>query len=271
MFFAARPAMRTPYLLTAALAALMAVQSALGVLFQGQYRDPEWIRAAWFGNDWVTLVVAVPLLLVALVLASIGSPRGLLLWLGMLGYAVYNYAYYLFGATLNVFFALYVVALPLAVVVLILSLSRIDVAVVAANFRSSTPVRMIGGYLAFVGIGLGSVWLIMWGAYAFAGRPTPIEPEAFKLVAALDISIMATALTFGGVLLWRRNAWGYVLAAIAGIQASLYLVVLSVNSSVAIHRGLVEAPGELLVWGTLTALTTTVTTLLLTNAQTSRA
>ena len=64
MFFAARPAMRTPYLLTAALAALMAVQSALGVLFQGQYRDPEWIRAAWFGNDWVTLVVAVPLLLV---------------------------------------------------------------------------------------------------------------------------------------------------------------------------------------------------------------
>ena len=159
----------------------------------------------------------------------------------------------------------------LAVVVLILSLSRTDVTVVAANFRSSTPVRMIGGYLAFVGIGLGSVWLIMWGAYAFAGRPTPIEPEAFKLVAALDISIMATALTFGGVLLWRRNAWGYVLAAIAGIQASLYLVVLSVNSSVAIHRGLVEAPGELLVWGTLTALTTTVTTLLLTNAQTERA
>ena len=35
---------------------------------------------------------------------------------------------------------------------------------------------------------------------------------------------------------------------VAGIQASLYLVVLSVNSSVAIHRGLREAPGELLVW-----------------------
>src|SRR5688572_22737629 len=89
--------MRTPYLLTAALAALMVVQSVLGLLFQGQYRDVAWIQATWFGNDWVTLVAAVPLLVVALVLASRGSTRGLLLWLGMLGYAVYNCAYYLFG------------------------------------------------------------------------------------------------------------------------------------------------------------------------------
>jgi len=110
----------------------------------------------------------------------------------------------------------------------------------------------------------------MWGAYAFAGRPTPIEPEAFKLVAALDISIMATALTFGGALLWRRNAWGYIVAAIAGIQGSLYLLVLSVNSSVAIHRGLAEAPGELPVWGMLAVLTTTATVLLLTNVRGER-
>jgi hypothetical protein len=60
--------MRVPYLLTAALAALMAVQSVLGLLFQRQYRDVEWIKATWFGNDWVTLVAAVPLLVVALVL-----------------------------------------------------------------------------------------------------------------------------------------------------------------------------------------------------------
>jgi hypothetical protein len=60
--------MRVPYLLTAALAALMAVQSVLGLLFQRQYRDVKWIKATWFGNDWVTLVAAVPLLVVALVL-----------------------------------------------------------------------------------------------------------------------------------------------------------------------------------------------------------
>jgi hypothetical protein len=53
--------MNVPYLLSAALAALMLAQSLLGLLFQGQYRDVAWIKAAWFGNDWVTLIVAVPL------------------------------------------------------------------------------------------------------------------------------------------------------------------------------------------------------------------
>ena len=28
-------------------------------LISAQYRDVEWIRAKWFGNDWVMLVVAV--------------------------------------------------------------------------------------------------------------------------------------------------------------------------------------------------------------------
>ena len=60
--------MRAPSILTTALAALMVVQSVLGLVFQEQYRDVEWIKATWFGNDWVTLVAAVPLLVVALVL-----------------------------------------------------------------------------------------------------------------------------------------------------------------------------------------------------------
>ena len=135
--------MKTPYVLAAGLSALMLVQSVFGRLLQGQYRDVEWIKATWFGNDWVTLVVAVPLLAVAVVLARRGSTRGLLLWLGMLGYAAYNYAYYLLGAALNAFFVLYVSALVLSVVTLILSLSRIDVAIVAASFRPQTPVRVI--------------------------------------------------------------------------------------------------------------------------------
>jgi hypothetical protein len=95
-------------------------------------------------------------------------------------------------------------------------------------------------------VGLAIVWLGLWGAYAFAGRPTPIEPEAFKVVAALDLSLMVPALGIGGVLLWRRRPWGYVIATIAAIQGALYLLVLSIGSAIAIRRGLAVAPGELL-------------------------
>jgi hypothetical protein len=45
--------------------------------------------------------------------------------------------------------------------------------------------------------------------------------------------------------------WGYVVAPIASIQASLYLLVLCVNSIVGVHRGLAKTPGEFPMWGML--------------------
>jgi hypothetical protein len=97
-----------PYTLSVMLTILVFLQSILGLLLQGQYRDVEWIKTAWIGNDWVTLLLAVPLMRMSLIFISKGSLRGLLIWYGLLGYALYNYAYYLFGADLNAFFPIYV-------------------------------------------------------------------------------------------------------------------------------------------------------------------
>ena len=199
--------MTAPHALSAVLAALMAVQCALGLLLPAEYRDPEWMKAAWFGNDCVTLVVAVPLMVVASTLARRGSIRGLLLWFGVLGYSVYDYAYYLFGSALNAFFPLYVASFVASVVTMILALSCTDVAVVTAGFQRKAPIRILSGYLIFVGLALACVWLAMWSAYVFAGKPTPVEPEAFKLVAGLDLSLMVTTFIAGGRLLWRGAAW----------------------------------------------------------------
>jgi hypothetical protein len=162
------------------------------------------------------------------------------------------------------------VALVLAVVLLIVALAHMNATRVANSYRPTTPVRLIGGSLVFVGIALALVWIAVWVAYVFAGRPTPVEPEAFRLVAALDLSLMVPALTSGGVLLWRRMPWGYVIAAIASIQAALYLFVLSINSVVAIQRGLANGPGELPIWGPLTMFMTIVTLVLVTNIRHER-
>jgi hypothetical protein len=90
-------------------------------------------------------------------------------------------------------------------------------------------------------------------------------------VAALDLSLMTTVLVSGGVLLWRRRAWGWVLAAIAAVQSSLYLLVLTVNSDVAIRPGFAAAPGEVPLGGTLTALTTAAALMLLRNVDDGQA
>jgi hypothetical protein len=242
---------------------LIALQAVLGLVLQREYRDGPWMTATWFGNDWITLAAAVPTMTLALVRMRNGSPRWLLVWLGMLAYVAYNYCFYLFGAALNAFFPLYVAAILLATVLLIRALARIDAVSVVASFSTDTPVRAIGGYFTLVGVGLASTWLAMWAMYVFAGRPTPIEPEAFKVVAAVDLAVMVPALTCGGVLLWKRHSWGYIVAPIAGIQSSVYLFVLSLNSYIAIARGLATAPGELPAWGLLACATSAATMLLL--------
>lgn len=257
--------MRRVNRLAVLLLALMLAQSLLGVIRADQYRDVPWIKATWYGNDWITLVVAGPLLAFALRDRAWSTPRRRLLMLGVVGYAGYNYAFYLFGAALNVFFPLYVVGALLAAATLGHALWHLDVTQVAA-LRPGTPVRLVGGYLVFVAVGLAAVWLGMWGAYAFTGRPTPIEPEAFKIVAALDLSLMVPALAAGGVLLFRRTPWGPVIATVAAIQGSLYLLVLSVNAAIAIERGLAPAPGELLIWVPLTVFTAIAAILLLRGA-----
>lgn len=256
-----------PLSLSIVLAALMATQAVLGLAFPGQYRDAEWIRATWFGNDWVTLGLAAPLLVIALVPAARGSTKGTLLWLGVLGYGIYNYAFYLFGAALNVFLPLYIGCLLLSATALIVALTRLRVPVL--RFREGLPAKVVGGYLIVVAVGLTAVWMGMWAAYVFADVPTPVEPEVFKLVAALDISLMAPVLVWGGVLLWRRRPWGVVIAAIGSIQGALYLTVLSVNSIVGILRGYEEAPGQLPVWGTLAIMTAAAAVALLLHAESS--
>jgi hypothetical protein len=256
--------------LTLTLGVVMAAQALSGLLFPIGYRDADWIRATWLGNDWFTMAVAVPLLLYGRRLEAREPVRASFLLCGVAAYATYSYGFYLFGARLNVFFPLYVVSMVLGVATLVAALRHMDAEEAAAMFRDTTPVRGIGGFLAFVGVGLASVWISLWAAYVFRGRPLPLDPDAFRLIAALDLLLIVPALSVGGVLLWRRHPWGYVIAAIAGIQSTLYLLVLTLNSVVAAAHGLAALPGELPLWGTLAAFMIAALVLLLSHLQHTR-
>jgi len=262
-----KPLMSNLFRFSWALAALMATQAVLGRALPAEYRDAAWIQATWIGNDWITLVLAVPLLGLATVGASRRSILGLLGWMGMLGYALYNYAFYLVGASLNSFFPIYVTLLVASGILLVVAVRTLPVHHVAGALAPGAPVRMLGAAYAVIGALLALVWVVFWARYVFAGHPLPVEREAFQVVAALDMVLMVPALVGGGILLWRRSDWGLVVAAIAGIQGTLYLVILSINSFLAVRWGLVEGPGELPVWGALLLLMAAATLTLLLNVR----
>lgn len=249
--------------LSRVLVGVMTLQAILGLVRPDAYRDAGWIRATWFGNDLITLCVAAPMLGISSAQAAGGAARARLVWLGVAGYAMYNYAFYLLGAALNVYFPIYIAAVLVSAATLGAGLVATDRAALARCYDGSRRVRAIGVYYVFVAVGLSVVWLGTWFAHIAAGRPTPVETEVFKLVAALDMTLLVPPLAAGGVLLWRRSAWGFVVAPLAGVQGTLYLLVLAVNSGVAILRGLAVAPGELPVWGSLLVPTGLATALLI--------
>jgi hypothetical protein len=256
-------AVATPNVLAMIVAGLMGLQAALGLIFRAQYRDVEWIRETWLGNDWVTLLVAVPALMLASRFAARGSSRAHVVSLGLLAYALYNYAYYLFGAELNAFFPLYVALCVLAMVSVLVTITTIGRRVPPVTAGRGLT-RVAGVYFLCVGVGLATVWLIMWADVVFGGHAPPIDLDAFKLVAALDLVVMVPILiACGGLLLWLRHRHGCTLGAAAGLQASMYLTVLSVNSALAVRGGHIDAAGELPVWGTLAVLTGAVALMLL--------
>ncbi len=240
--------------LSAAAVVLMAGQSVIGVVAPWVYRETGWVTAAWFGNDLVTLLVAVPVLAWSLFAVSRGSQRAALLWFAMLGYAVYNYAYYLFGSALNAFFPLYAALFVLPVFALILGLSQVHVRGIAARFRASTPRRWIAAYMLFTGIGLTFAWTGQWAAYVFGGVVPSIGVEPFQLVAAMDLTFMVPWFVVGAVLLLHGAAWGYIVSSIVVVKGAAYTLVLTTTSTIAALRGVEGSAEQIPIWAAWTLL-----------------
>ena len=250
-----------------AILALMTAVSAAGlVLRESLYRDEAWILDAWFGNDIVTLLVAAPLLAWGLVAAGRGSRRGELVWYGMLGYVVYNFAYYLFGARMNELFPAYVALLVLPAMSLAVLLHRADVAGIARSFSPRTPARGVAVYLGLTGVGLAVAWLAQWAAFVFGGTVPSVGEEPFKLIAALDLTFVVPLCVVAAVLLWRRAGWGYVFGTMMCMKSATYTLVLTAGTTTAVLRGVEGVAGQIPVWGVWTLAGAAATAIMLRGA-----
>jgi len=206
------------YWLSSALATLLVVATVAGLFIPGLYRDtPDWV-AQTQATDLVTLAVAVPVLVMSLVLATRGSLRAEVIWLGALGYILYMYVIYAFDVAFNPLFPVYVAALSLSIWSLAALLMHVDLAVVRAHCRERLPVRAIALYLLIVA----ALFFMAWMkdiVPAVIGNSTPASLEKTRQltnpVEVLDLSILLPLCVLSGVLLWQHRPWGYLLAGVA--------------------------------------------------------
>ena len=243
-------------ILSILIAIFATIASAGGLLLDGLYRDNAFVTTTWLGNDAITLFLAVPILVVAMIVSNRGSLKAQLIWMGALDYMLYNYAFYLFGAAFNWFFLLYATLLALSIFALIFGLIKLDVNGISQQFRKDAPVKWIGGYFIFVASGLGLVYLIQSiGFIATDNVPAIVTMSGHptNVVFALDLTLLIPWLILGALWLMKRQPWGYVIAGILNVKGPLYTLVLAVNSILVVNAGIAQT-SELPLWGTLTVL-----------------
>ncbi|HPG40220.1 MAG TPA: hypothetical protein PLP19_14780 [bacterium] len=234
-----------------------AFQSLRGetIMMQGHglyYYETVSTAAQAIAQDAVTLILGVPLLIIALVLSLKGSLRGQLLLSGTLAYFLYTYASFVFGAAYNVLFLLYVALFSLSLFAFILSIMAIDVSGLAVQFSPKLPRRAIAVFMFAVGLFLIMAWLGRIVPALVNNRPPlGLESSTTLVIQALDLGLVIPLAILAGILLWRRRPWGYMLTAIVLIKGFTLAMAVSAMAVNMMLAGVHVAIGEMVMFPTL--------------------
>ena len=203
------------YWLSSALAVLALIASAIGVFFPQIFRDAAVTAGNARGTDLVILAVAIPALLISMALTARGSLRAQIVWLGALGYILYNAVFFAFAVVFNPLFLVYVAALSLALWALVTLLMAVDIARLRAGFSRGLPVRAIALYLIVTTLLFALTWLRDIVPALLSGA-TPVSLEGTKMltnpIQVVDLAVGFPLTILAAIWLWQRRAWGYTLA-----------------------------------------------------------
>jgi hypothetical protein len=203
--------------LTAPIAVLLAVATLGELLADGVLRGTPYFVAQAIGQDFVTLALALPALVVGAILARRGSGRARLVWLGALTYVVYTYAIYAFVVEFNPLFLVYVALLGCSLYALIGGLATTDFEGLRASFARETPVRAVSIFLAAMAVLFYFTWLSEVVPALIAGEvPQSVTDNGTptNAVHVLDMAWILPAVALTAVWLRRGRARGYALAGV---------------------------------------------------------
>jgi hypothetical protein len=149
-----------------------------------------------------------------------GQLIGLLFWPGALFFVLYNYIAYVFSLPFHAFFLFYILLVALSAYTVIGLVAGIDGKAVQKRLAGVVPERVAGIVL----VGLGILVFLRAIGVVFDGvisRRPPVITEFSILVSDFMIN---PAWIIGGVLLWRREALGYVAGMGLLFQASMLFI-----------------------------------------------
>ncbi|WP_436925019.1 hypothetical protein [Halosimplex amylolyticum] len=201
---------------------LTVVATAVGLFVPGLYRDAEVLLPQLYGQDLLTLSVAVPALGASLYYAARGSLRGYVVWLGVTGYLLYTYASYAFLTAFNELYLVYVALFALTLFTLVGAVARFDAARLERAIGDH-PVRSYVLFQTLVAVLLAFMWLSEVGPAVLAGTRPPSIAETtlpVPVIQSLDLGVVVPAFALSAYFLWSRRPWGYVFTGVLLVKGT---------------------------------------------------
>ncbi|MEE4178295.1 MAG: hypothetical protein V2I46_12390 [Bacteroides sp.] len=174
-------------------------------------------------QDYVTLFLGIPLLLLSFFKARKGSLQWLYVLSGTLGYFLVTYLFYTAMGMYNVLFLVYAALLALSFFAFLQSLLSFDVEQLPSRFKPETPVKLAGIFLIINTLGIAFLWLSVVVPPLLDGSiyPAGLHHYTTLIVQGFDLGLLLPLAFVSGLLFIKRKPLGY-------LAAPVYLVFLSI-------------------------------------------
>jgi hypothetical protein len=198
--------LRLIYILSFIVAALMAVSSLAGILYQSEIYPSDELLGTFISNDVVNLLIGLPIILGSMFLTMHKKLIGLLLWPGALFFVLYNYLIYVLAMPFNLAFLVDLALVTLSLYAIMALVASVDGESIKKELSGKVHEKISGAIL--VGMGVLFLFQVVGVMVVALGNETLIAGT--ELATHVSDFLISPALVIGGILLWRRKDFGYV-------------------------------------------------------------
>jgi len=226
---------------------VVTVRGSVAELFGGgvYHYDTVFAGAGNRGTDAVTLVIAIPLLMLCLRETRRASLRWTLMVSGAVAWFLYVYLTMAVGSAFNPLFLVYVVIFSAALWMLGLVIRNVDVVRLAGQVdrlpRTGPAVLMLVS-----GVATAMIWLVpILGAQLAGDAPARLDSYTTVVTTAIDAAVITPAAIVAGILILRRSGVGYLMAVPLLVLESMLAPMIAAQTTSQVLAGVSFQPGEI--------------------------
>jgi hypothetical protein len=205
---------RAAYWTSGALAVVSAVATAGTYFVPGVLRGTAVMNGSARGTAVVMLVAGVPLLAVCMYLASRGSIRARVVWLGTAAYFLYNSVMFILGTPFNQLYLLYEAMLGLSIWSTVFVIRTIDLDWFRRRFSAAFPARAIAVYMLVI-VALNTLVWLKGAVPGVLSSSPPAILDGTGLVTVptydQDFAFWLPLIAIAAIWMWRGQVWGHLI------------------------------------------------------------